>query len=234
MAFKTVFNRYELKYMLTEEQKARLLSYMSQYTVPDKYKNSTIRNVYFDTESYRLIRRSMEKPKYKEKLRIRSYEKALDDSTVFVEIKKKYDHVVYKRRLYMTENDAMQWICNGKQPAERSQIGDEIDYFISFYRSLHPTVFLSYDREAFVSVLADDLRITFDTDIRARLSDLSLRHAPGGELLLPEGRVLMEIKTAGAIPLWLCRFLSEERLYKTSFSKYGTAYEKLIFDKRGT
>ena len=234
MAFKTVFNRYELKYMLTEEQKARLLSYMSQYTVPDKYKNSTIRNVYFDTESYRLIRRSMEKPKYKEKLRIRSYEKALDDSTVFVEIKKKYDHVVYKRRLYMTENDAMQWICNGKQPAGRSQIGDEIDYFISFYKSLHPTVFLSYDREAFVSVLADDLRITFDTDIRARLSDLSLRHAPGGELLLPEDRVLMEIKTAGAIPLWLCRFLSEERLYKTSFSKYGTAYEKLIFDKRGT
>ena len=234
MAFKTVFNRYELKYMLTEEQKARLLSYMSQYTVPDKYKNSTIRNVYFDTESYRLIRRSMEKPKYKEKLRIRSYEKALDDSTVFVEIKKKYDHVVYKRRLYMTENDAMQWICNGKQPAERSQIGDEIDYFISFYKSLHPTVFLSYDREAFVSVLADDLRITFDTDIRARLSGLSLSCDPGGALLLPEGRVLMEIKTAGAIPLWLCRFLSEERLYKTSFSKYGTAYEKLIFDKRGT
>ena len=122
-----------------------------------------------------------------------------------------------------------------QQPYMNAQVLRELQYFLErMNMELKPALFLSYDREAFVSVFADDLRITFDTDIRARLSGLSLRHAPGGELLLPEGMVLMEIKTAGAIPLWLCRFLSEERLYKTSFSKYGTAYEKLIFDKRGT
>ncbi len=107
MAFQIVFKRYELKYMLTLEQKEKVLEAMLPYMQLDKYGRTTIRNIYFDTASYRLIRRSIEKPAYKEKLRIRSYSQATADSTVFVELKKKYEKVVYKRRLPLCESDAM-------------------------------------------------------------------------------------------------------------------------------
>lgn len=230
MAFTTVFKRYELKYMLTDGQKARLFQLMSRYMKADRYPKSTIRNVYFDTYSYRLIRRSIEHPPYKEKLRLRSYERARPDSAVFVELKKKYDHVVYKRRLFMTEDMATEWISRGAPIPCNTQIGREIEYFKSFYGGLLPRVFLSYDREAFVACDGSDLRITLDTNILARTNELSLACDPGGEELLEDGLTLMEIKTSGAIPLWLCRFLSREGIYKTSFSKYGTAYKKLIFN----
>ena len=115
MAFQTVFERYELKYMLTLEQKERLLQVMSPYMRPDQYGRTTVRNIYFDTDRYRLIRRSIEKPAYKEKLRIRCYAQAAPDSTVFVELKKKYEGIVYKRRLPLCERKAMQWICHGEK-----------------------------------------------------------------------------------------------------------------------
>lgn len=103
MAFQTVFKRYELKYMLTLEQKAKVLAAMEPYMELDKYGRTTIRNIYYDTDTYLLIRRSIEKTAYKEKLRIRSYSRADKDSTVFVELKKKYQSVVYKRRISLPE-----------------------------------------------------------------------------------------------------------------------------------
>lgn len=106
MAFQTVFKRYELKYILTAEQKEKVLHAMEPYMVPDQYGRTVIRNIYFDTDDYRLIRRSIEKPAYKEKLRIRSYSQAEPDSTVFVELKKKYKKVVYKRRISLPEEAA--------------------------------------------------------------------------------------------------------------------------------
>ena len=133
MAFQTVFKRYELKYILTPEQKDRILAAMSEHMELDKYGKTTIRNIYFDTENYRLIRRSIEKPAYKEKLRIRSYAKASPDSTVFVELKKKYQSVVYKRRLPLPESDAMAWVCREIPVPLDTQISREIDYFIDFY-----------------------------------------------------------------------------------------------------
>ena len=149
MAFQTVFKRYELKYMLSLEQKAKVLEAMSPYMELDKYGRTTIRNIYFDTDNYRLIRRSIEKPAYKEKLRIRSYSRATKDSTVFVELKKKYEKVVYKRRLPLCEADAMAWVCRERACPFDTQISREIDYFIDFYGKLKPTVFLSYEREAY-------------------------------------------------------------------------------------
>ena len=229
MAFQTVFKRYELKYILTLEQKERIQAIMSNYTELDKYGRSTIRNVYFDTDSYRLIRRSIDKPAYKEKLRIRSYDQVREDGTVFVELKKKYESVVYKRRLTMSENDAMAWVCR-KRPCEiDTQISREIDYFINFYEKLMPTVFLSYDREAYYDRDGGDFRVTFDERILARQTDLSLCSPVYGTQILPEGKVLMELKCSGGIPLWMAKTLSHERIYKTSFSKYGTAYKMLIF-----
>lgn len=231
MAFQTVFKRYEIKYMITREQKDKLIQVMRLHMKPDSYGRSEIRNVYYDTDSYRLIRRSIEKPVYKEKLRIRSYGKADCDDTVFVELKKKYKSVVYKRRLAMTEREATEWMRTGNVPGKHSQIEQEIEYFRSYYEGLRPAMFLSYEREAFYSQDGSDLRVTFDDSILARTDGLSLRQDTGGTPLLDSDSVLMEIKTSGGIPLWMTSFLTQNELYKTSFSKYGTAYTELILKK---
>lgn len=229
MAFQTVFKRYELKYILTTEQKQKILSVMEPYMEPDKYGRTTIRNIYFDTEDYRLIRRSIERPAYKEKLRIRSYTQATSESTVFVELKKKYNKVVYKRRLALPEAEAMAWVGREKPCQKESQISREIDYFIDFYGRPKPSVFLSYEREAYYAKNDSEFRVTFDEHILCRQTDISLCSPPYGTEILPEGLVLMELKCAGGIPLWMVNTLSEEHIYKTSFSKYGTAYSNLIF-----
>lgn len=229
MAFQTVFKRYELKYMLTLEQKAKVLAAMEPYMKLDKYGRTTIRNIYYDTDTYLLIRRSIEKPAYKEKLRIRSYSKADADSTVFVELKKKYKSVVYKRRISLPEEEAMEWISGERHCHKHTQIANEIDYFLDYYRTLHPAVFLSYEREAFYARDGSDFRVTFDDNILCRQEDLSLESEVYGTPILSEGKVLMEIKCSGGIPLWMVHVLSEEHIYKTSFSKYGTAYRTMIF-----
>lgn len=234
MSFQTVFKRYELKYMLTYEQKKKVLAAMEPYMKLDKYGRTTIRNLYYDTDTYLLIRRSIEKPTYKEKLRIRSYSKADADSTVFVELKKKYKHVVYKRRISLPEAEAIKWLSGEKHINSHSQISDEIDYFLGYYGTLHPTVFLSYEREAYYSKDGTDFRVTFDDTILCRQEDLSLEAEAYGTQILPEGKVLMEIKCSGGIPLWMTEVLSKEKIYKTSFSKYGTAYKTLIFPENHT
>lgn len=229
MSFQTVFKRYELKYLLTNEQKESVLSAMLPYMKPDEYGKTIIRNLYFDTDTFLLIRRSIEKPLYKEKLRIRSYGKADADSVVFVELKKKYNHIVYKRRVSLTNEDATMWLSGRRKIEKQTQITKEIDYFMKLYGTLHPTVFLSYEREAYCSKDGTGFRVTFDDNILCRQEDLSLQSENYGKRILPEGMVLMEIKCAGGIPLWMTDVLSKEKLYKTSFSKYGTAYKSFIF-----
>lgn len=231
MAIQTVFKRHELKYMLTLEQKEKILQAMEPYMKLDKYGRTTIRNLYFDTDNYLLIRRSIEKPTYKEKLRIRSYGKADADSLVFVELKKKYKHVVYKRRITLPEKEAMEWLERKNQCEKKTQISEEIDYFLDYYETLHPAAFLSYEREAYYSEDGTDFRVTFDDNVLFREDDLSLGAEVYGTSLLPEGMVLMELKCSGGIPLWMTQVLSEEKIYKTSFSKYGTGYRNIIFPK---
>lgn len=229
MAYQSVFQRYELKYMLTQEQKRMVLEAMAPYMELDKYGRTTIRNIYYDTDSFRLIRHSIEKPVYKEKLRIRSYCKSDPFSPVFVELKKKYDSVVYKRRLAMAETEAMDWIAGDVPCMRDEQIVEEIDYFLDYYRGLHPVVFLSYEREAYYEKSGGDFRVTFDDHILCRQEELSLEADVWGTPLLEDGKILMEIKCSGGIPLWMTEVLSQEHIYKTSFSKYGTAYEKMIY-----
>lgn len=230
MAYQSVFRRYEMKYMLTRRQKEELLRIMEPYMALDQYGRDTIRNIYFDTDSYRLIRRSIERPVYKEKLRIRSYRQVGPESPVYVELKKKFESVVYKRRISVPEKQAMDWICLGGDH-EDSQIAREIEYFRQFYATLQPAVFLSYEREAFFCRSGGDFRVTFDENILARREEMSLEAGIWGNPLLEEDMTLLEIKTSGAIPLWMTEFLARERIYKTSFSKYGTAYETMIFEK---
>lgn len=227
MSYQNVFQRYELKYLISKAQKELIQTKMRDYMVGDTYGRSTICNIYFDTPSFVLIRRSIEGPIYKEKLRLRSYGVAAPNSTVFAEIKKKYQSVVYKRRISMNEREAMQYLCSGEH-AEDTQITHEIDYFLKQYDSLHPAVFLSYEREAFYAKEDHDFRVTFDENILWRNYHLSLCAGVYGDPILEENQVLMEIKTGTAIPLWMTALLSENHIYKTSFSKYGRAYQTML------
>ncbi len=232
MAFQSVFRRYELKYLLTIEQKQKILQAMQPYMQLDRYGRTTIRNLYFDTDNYLLIRRSIEKPVYKEKLRLRSYQQTKQDSPVFVELKKKFDDVVYKRRIAIPNDQAMQWLCQDGSSPRDIQIAREIDYVLTFYKNLKPKVFLSYEREAYYCTDGSDFRVTFDDHILCRQDALSLTEPVYGTAILPDDKVLMEIKCSGGIPLWMIRFLSQEKIYKTSFSKYGTAYQTLICPRK--
>ena len=231
MPIQKVFKRYEMKYLLNPQQKEKMLQAMEPYMSLDQYGRTTIRNLYFDTDTYRLVRHSIEKPAYKEKLRIRSYSQAVPYSTVFVELKKKYKKIVYKRRIPLPEKEAMEWESGERHCSQDSQISEEIDYFFQYYQDLHPAVFLSYEREAYYSEDHSDFRVTFDEKILCRQEDLSLESEVYGTPILPKERVLMEIKCSGGIPLWMVHVLSQERIYKTSFSKYGTAYQTMIYPK---
>lgn len=232
MSYQAVFRRYELKYLLTTAQAQRLKQVMQPHMALDRYGRTLIRNLYFDTGDYRLIRRSLEHPVYKEKLRLRSYCRTTPDAPVFAELKKKYRSVVYKRRVALHEAQALDWLCRGAAPPQPSQITAEIDYVLRFYGDLRPAVFLSYEREAFRALDGGDLRLTLDENILSRTTALSLGAEAWGAPLLGRDEVLLEVKTAGGMPLWLVRFLSQEKLYKTSFSKYGAAYRDLIFTKQ--
>ena len=232
MAYQAVFKRYEMKYMMTRRQRASVLEAMLPYMKLDEFGHTTIRNVYFDTDNYRLVRRSIEKPVYKEKLRIRSYKQAEAQDKVFIELKKKYDDVVYKRRESLSQLETLEWLVKETPFPKATQIGNEIDYFFQFYQTLKPQVFLSYEREAFYALDGSDFRVTFDENILARQEELSLSKDVWGKSLIDEDQVLMEIKTSGGIPLWMTRALTQEKIYKTSFSKYGTAYEKMICKKQ--
>ena len=238
MGYQAVFKRYEIKYMITAEQKTRILKAMEPYMEMDRFGRSTVRNIYYDTDDFVLARHSIAKPDFKEKLRVRSYAKADAESAVFVELKRKFDGIVYKRRVGLREADAMKWMAGSNDPAVihgtdagSTQVTSEIEYFRGLYNGLKPILYLSYDREAYRmkegAQTADggsEFRVTFDCNIRCRENDLSLKSEAYGTEMLEEGMFLMELKCPGAIPLWMTEVLSREHLYKTSFSKYGTAY----------
>ena len=222
------FERRELKYRITDAQRAALEAAFGARMVPDEHGESTICNIYYDTADYRLIRASLEKPAYKEKLRLRSYGVTEQGGEVFLELKKKYKGIVYKRRITPPEDAAGEFIAGRAPLGEHGQIGREIEYFTAFYAPLLPAVHLSYERSAWFSREDRDLRITFDKNIRFRQEDVSLTLPAGGRCILPEGESLMEIKAAAALPLWLVSELDTLGIYQSTFSKYGEAYKAIL------
>jgi len=221
-----LFERKELKYLVSKSQWDNLLLSIGSHIQPDSYHKYTICNVYMDTPDYRLIRRSLEKPVYKEKLRLRSYGQIGMNEGIFLELKKKYKGVVYKRRTRMTLGEALSFVSG--EGSECSQIEREIRYFLSQNEGIAPSMFISYDREAWRGKGDHALRITLDNNILWREENPDLSARPFGNSLLAPGQRLVEIKCAGSMPLWLTEALSRNRIYKTSFSKYGNAYAQRI------
>lgn len=230
--YNSIFKRTEKKYLISQKQKAELLKAIGDRLSPDKFGESTVSNIYFDTEDYRLIRASIEKPTvYKEKLRLRCYGKVTDESLCFVELKKKYKGVVYKRRVDMKYCDAIGWLCHGILPEENTQIEKEINSFITFYGLLKPAAAIFYDRSAYFYKDDPTLRITFDSNIRFRTEHTDLTDGEDGKVILGKEEYIMEIKTPAAMPLWLTAELDRLKIYPSSYSKYGTAY-KLDFQHK--
>ena len=232
--FKDVFQRIEVKYLLDDMQYTELRRRLEGMAEVDSYGKTSILNIYFDTPDYKLIERSLEKPVYKEKLRLRTYGVADDDTNAFIEIKKKYKGVVYKRRISMPYAKALDYLVDGKRPDKRSQISDEIDYFLKYYKGIRPAMAISYDRIAMAGIEDPDLRITFDTNIRWRTDKLSLKEGNVGKDILLPGQHLMELKIAGAMSMELARILDELNIRKTSFSKYGKGYVDYMYGEDAT
>ncbi|MDE7297294.1 MAG: polyphosphate polymerase domain-containing protein [Lachnospiraceae bacterium] len=220
-----VFQRIEKKYMLSQEQYEGILEEIAPYMAVDEYGLSKICNIYFDTETDELVRSSNEKPLYKEKFRLRSYGIPGQEDRVYLEIKRKYNGIVYKRRISLTLREAEDYLLRGVRPEKDSQILREIDYFLKFYQP-KPKLYLAYDRTAWYGRQDGEFRMTFDSNIRSRRDHLSLGFGDEAELLYDYAYQLLEIKAAGAYPLWLTRALTRLGIYPVSFSKYGTIYQK--------
>ncbi len=231
-----IFKRVEKKYRISLSQKDALLSEIGSYLIPDVHGKSTVCSLYLDTPDRLLIRNSLTAVSYKEKLRLRSYGIPQEDTKVFLELKKKYKGVVYKRRVSMTLSEAERYMYDGVR-TEDSQIMREIDYAMHFYRGPKPSMMIACEREAFYVTDLPNLRLTFDTAIRYREHGLSIEngltssHGADGTRIISDDTVLLEIKTDGAMPLWLSHALSNLQIYPASFSKYGTAYLQTLTQK---
>lgn len=223
--YNKIFKRIEKKYVLSSQQHDRLLNRWKDYLEPDEFPHSQISNIYFDTADDELIRKSIDKPLYKEKLRLRTYGEVSLDSDSFLELKKKYNGIVYKRRMMLPLRSAKQFLEEGILPEEDHQIIREIDYCVKWYHLL-PRLFLYYERDSYRAIEDPDIRITFDTKIQSRREELQLEKNLRGEPLSEEEFWVMEIKVPMAYPLWLSRALTELKIYPTSFSKYGEIYKK--------
>lgn len=220
-----VMKRYELKYMLSPEQTAFFKERIKGHMKEDKYGLCSIASLYYDTPNFRLIRTSIEKPPFKEKIRLRSYGLATDTSPVYLELKRKAYGIVYKRRVQSTIPLVNKFFDGEGDICAGGQINREITTFRDFYGELVPACLIVYDRIAYFQP-DGDLRLTIDHDPRYRSEDLTLTSSMEGMSLLPEGYTILEIKVQQAIPLWLTDILSEGKIYKTSFSKVGTAYKQ--------
>lgn len=226
--YRNVFKRKEIKYLLNAAQYEEIMAFMGTMAEKDEYGLSRINNIYYDTLDYRLVRCSLEKPFYKEKLRLRTYGDTKDDTNAFIEIKKKYDGIVYKRRISGRYSELYGYLLKEAGDIGSSQIAREIRAFINRYGELAPAMSICYDRIALAGIQDKDFRVTFDSNIQWNAECRDLRQISPGRQLLSPGRYLMEIKVPGAMPIGLSGKLSELKIFPTSFSKYGAGYAEMI------
>ena len=220
-----IFERVETKYVLTKEEYELLMKKIHKHLNQDEYFKTTICNIYFDTDNYDLINKSIDKPIYKEKVRLRSYNVPNLSDYVFFEIKSKFKGTVYKRRVKIKLSDYYNYLIN-HQYDENNQIMKEIDYLITRY-NLKPKLMLSYDRTSYYDKDNKNFRITFDQNIRSRDDELNLEYGDAGKLYFDKPMYIMELKSLGSLPIWFTKVLSNLKIYPKSFSKYGNIYKKM-------
>lgn len=222
-----VMKRYEMKYILSPEQVQYLKDRLRGHMEVDEYGLTTIASLYYDTPDYRLVRASLEKPEFKEKIRLRSYGSASAFSPVYLELKRKAYGIVYKRRVQSTIPKVARFFAGEGESLSGGQINKEITYFRNFYGELVPACLIIYDRVAYFEP-GGDLRMTIDYNPRYRMEDLNLTTSMDGTSLLPEGYAILEVKVQDAFPLWLSEILTTGKIYQSSLSKYGEAYKQQI------
>ena len=224
-----VMKRYELKYIMNKEKTEYLVNALKGHMEIDKYGKTSIASLYYDTPDSRLIRYSLEKPEFKEKVRLRSYGLAEDGKPVFLELKRKAYGIVYKRRVETSVDDVNKFFSYQANIFANGQIAREITYFRDYYGTLVPACLIIYDRVAYYET-GGSLRLTIDYNPRYRLDNLNLNTSMEGTPLISEDAAILEIKVQEAIPLWLSHILDEGKIYKNSFSKYGKAYENQLLN----
>lgn len=222
--YESIFKRIEEKYLLTKEQYTKLFDIIKDNIEKSKYFETTMCNLYFDTDNNDLIINSIEKPPFKHKVRLRSYGVPNLEDDVFLEMKSKYKNIVGKRRIKLTLKEFYDFYDEKKYDSN-DQIMKELDYLFKYY-NLKPVCLIAYDRKSYKGINDEKLRITIDTNLRSRMTDLSLELGDNGKLYFDSESYIMEIKTLDAMPLWLVRSLSSLGIYPVSFSKYGSIYIK--------
>ena len=215
-----------MKFILSRDQVSYLKTSLIGHMEIDQYGKTSIASIYYDTPDYRLIRTSIEKPAYKEKIRLRSYGVAKNGGPVYLELKRKYEGIVYKRRIETSEEDAALFLNNKIDTLGDDQIAKELVYFRNYYGKLEPKIMIAYDRTSYAEI-DGDIRLTIDENPRFRSYDLNLHTSMDGQHLLPVGSAILEIKVQQEMPLWLVSILSKEKIYQTSFSKVGEAYKRI-------
>lgn len=223
-----IFRRTEIKYLLTEKQVRDLMWLVEPYLKKDKYFKGTNCSIYFDNDSRYLAIHSMEKPLYKEKIRIRSYGVPRLNDTVFLEIKKKVNGVGGKRRIPVKLSDFYNYLETGELDSNSEVIKKELDMCMERY-GLKPTMFLAYDRTSYCGKDDPTFRLTFDRNVRSRNDELRLELGDHGEKFFENNLVVMEVKAMDAYPFFFVRALSKLKIYPASFSKYGRVTEKVIY-----
>ncbi len=228
--YKEVFMRNEIKYLISKKQYDALLERLENMVRVDEYGRTEIMNIYFDTDDYRLIRTSLDKPVYKEKMRLRTYGVPGDESNAFIEIKKKYNGVVYKRRISTSYSKAVDYLIEdrGLVHDDNQKLG-EIEEMRHIYGKLKPAMTICYERVAMVGIEDPELRITFDSNIRWRTKEMDLKNGTYGRDIIGRDQYLMEIKIANSMSMELAKILSELRIFPVSISKYGRGYTDMIF-----
>lgn len=219
-----IFKRVEEKYLLNKKQYNLLFKKINNYLEKDEYYQTTICNIYFDNKNNDLIINSLEKPIFKHKVRLRSYNTPKLNDYVYLETKFKYKNTVGKRRIKLKLKDFNKYI-NKNQFDQNNQIMKEIDYLFKLY-NLKPSYYIAYDRKSYKGKENKNLRITIDTNLRSRKDNLSLEYGDKGKNYFDQKTYIMEIKTLDSMPLWLVKTLSELKIYPVSFSKYGSIYKK--------
>ena len=217
------FERVEQKYLLNQDEYDHIQTLIKKYFDKDRYYQSKIYNIYFDNDNNDLLIDSLEKPIFKKKIRLRSYDGINKNDNLYFEIKEKYKGIVYKRRIKLTVNEYNKYINERIIPDK--QIMKEIDYYINYYK-VHPYIFLAYDRLSYCGKDNPEFRITFDTNLRYRYDNLELIDTNNNQNYFKDNKYIMEVKTLDSLPCWFVNYLSVNKIYPRSFSKVGSIYEK--------